>query len=488
MKTIQITYSTFRWQKHPLLLLGLCILVMCGCGNLYTGEETMFDPEKGEEPKQESVPVMVAFDDPYYNILSRGVGKIDPEDEYFGGKMNPMNADGTPKDPKEKPRFFVYAFKRSNPFGYDVTRADDKEICLVDGSCGTQAEYARAYPEERLAGHGKWAYYNGNGSFVNWLFTDSDKLYYSDEDETAPYDFFAYYHDGAASGDIVRTDDRISFPIKIDGSQDLMCGAAELTDEQLANIDALEDEESKQKLKEFYYSTYSGRHNIWPIFRMRHQLAYIKVNLVAGNAYGDPVFVHDIRLETNTVGNFVVVSKDKKVGVTFDGSGVEQLPLRDVVNGKAILPGEDEPETETVPTPENPEDNPDAGEGEETPVNEEPTWKKRNIQLQYNEDGTIPPAIVAGELLVPPGNDLILHTWLSNLDTQGQVEHTSLSLKDKIKTAMDGYEINGVVAGKTYNLNITVYGPKQISLEIEASPWKNGGDINVDMEDDRLEN
>ena len=102
MKTIQTTYRTFLWQKHPLLLLGLCLWVMCGCGNLYTGEETVFDPEKGEEPKQESVPVMVAFDDPYYNILSRGVGKIDPEDEYFGGKMNPMNADGTPKDPKEK--------------------------------------------------------------------------------------------------------------------------------------------------------------------------------------------------------------------------------------------------------------------------------------------------------------------------------------------------------------------------------------------------
>lgn len=481
MKTIQITYRTFLWQKHPLLLLGLCLLVMCGCGNLYTGEETLFDPEKGEEPKQESVPVMVAFDDPYYNILSRGVGKIDPEDEYFGGKMNPMNDDGKPKDPKEKPRFFVYAFKRSNPFGYDVTRADDKEICLVDGSCGTQAEYAREYPEERLAGHGKWAYYNGNGSFVNWLFTDSDKLYYSDENQTAPYDFFAYYHDGAASGDIERTDDRISFPIKIDGSQDLMCGVAELTEEQIANIDALEDEESKQKLKEFYYSTYSGRHNIWPIFRMKHQLAYIKVNLVAGNAYGDPVFVHDIRLETNTVGNFIVVSKDKKIGATFDGSGVEQLPLRDVVNGKAILPGEDEPET----TPNNPEDNPDAEGDEETPVDEEPTWKKRNIQLQYNEDGTCPPPMVAGELLVPPGNNLVLHTWLSNLDTKGEVEHTVLSLTDKIKTAMDDYEVNGVVAGKTYNLNLTVYGPKEISIEVKATPWKNGGDINVDIEDDR---
>lgn len=462
MKTIQTTYRTFPWQKHPLLLLGLCLMVMCGCGNLYTGEETLFDPEKGEGPKQESVPVMVAFEDPYYNILSRGVGKIDPEDEYFGNKMNPMNADGKPKDPKEKPRFFVYAFKRSNPFGYDVTRADDKEICLVDGSCGSQAEYAKAYPEERLTGHGKWAYYNGNGSFVNWLFTDSDNLYYSEEDEMAPYDFFAYYHDGAASGDIERTDDRISFPIKIDGSQDLMCGVAELTEEQIANIDALEDEESKQKLKElkFYYSTYSGRHNIWPIFRMKHQLAYVKFNLIAGNAYEDAVLVNDIKLETHTEGTFVVASTDKKIGAFFNGNGIEQLPLRDTKTGKTIL-------------------------AESTDENEE-TWAKRNILLERNEDGSLPPATIAGELLIPAGNDVILHTWLSNKDTGWTIEHTPLSLKDKVITNMGDYTTNGFVAGLEYNLNITVYGPKQISIEVKASPWRDGGDIDLDLEDDIL--
>ena len=47
---------------------------------------------------------------------------------------------------------------------------------------------------------------------------------------------------------------------------------------------------------------------------------------------------------------------------------------------------------------------------------------------------------------------------------------------------MEDYTINGSVAGKTYNLNITVYGPKVISIEIEATPWKNGGNVEVDTE------
>ena len=141
------TYTLIK-QKYFFCLLLLCLMVTSSCGNLFTGEETIFDPDRDESIREESVPVMVAFDDPYYNILSRGVGKIDPEDEWFNNKMNPVDEEGVPLDPKYKPRFFVYAFRQNNPYGYDITRKYDKNICLVDGSCGTQAEYALAHPEE----------------------------------------------------------------------------------------------------------------------------------------------------------------------------------------------------------------------------------------------------------------------------------------------------------------------------------------------------
>lgn len=457
MKGLIGIYTQLCKQKQHFCLLLLCLLILNGCGNLYTGDETIFDPDRDETIKEESVPVMVAFDDPYYNILSRGVGKIDPEDQWFIDKMNPLQEDNSP-DIDHKPRFFVYAFRKNNPYGYDITREYDKDICLVDGSCGIQKEYAKANPDELLEGHGKWAYYNGNGSFATWRFAD-DKLFYSDKEQFLPYEFFAYYHDGAASGPVLRTRDEISFPVKIDGSQDLMCGIAKLTEEQLSAIATMEDEEEKQQIKEFHYSTYSGRRNIWPIFQMRHQLAYVRINLIAGNAYGDAVLVHDIKLETHTEGNFVVVNRNKDIGTRFSGNGgIEKLSLRNIENGKAIL--------------------------KESENEEEDTWEKRAIYLQWNEDGTQPPGVTAGELLIPPGNNVVLHTWLSNEDTHWQEEYTSLPIN--IKTDMgNGTEQNGFVAGKTYNLNITVYGPKQISINVEATPWKEGGDVDVDIEEDQ---
>ena len=83
----------------------------------------------------------------------------------------------------------------------------------------------------------------------------------------------------------------------------------------------------------------------------------------------------------------------------------------------------------------------------------------------------------AGELLVPPGNETVLRMKLSNNDTFGNPEVTEISLKDEFGKG------TGLMAGRTYFLNITVYGPKQISIEVEATPWKDGGDIDVDIED-----
>lgn len=475
MKNQKHTYShsvstVLRWAA-----LCVCLLFVTSCGNLYTGEEEIFNPDVDPDVWEESVPVMVAFSDPYYNILStsRGVGKIDPQDTCFVDKMNPVDKDGKPLD-DEKPRFFVYAFRKNYP--YYITRVDDPKTCLVDGSCGLQAAYAANNPQENLQGHGKWAHYNGNGSFVNWHFID-DKLYYpngSDEQNIA-YDFFAYFHDGAASGEITRDDDRISFPVKIDGSQDLMCGAAVLTPEQLETIDKMEDEEERQAIKRFHYSAFSGRRNVWPIFQMKHQLAYIKVNLIAGNVHDDSVKVHDIRLETHTQGTFVVANKDRKLGAFFDGSGVEKLSLRDVIDGKAILSGEEGLEGNPGPSGiiNNPDVNGEPNDQEKTD-NRCPTWYERKMFLHYNEDGTKPPAKVAGELLVPPGNNVVLHTWLSNKDTRWKSEYTILPLKNVFE------------AGQTYNLNLTVYGPKQISIEVKANPWEDGGDAELDTEDDKV--
>ena len=88
------------------LPLWCMLLLVASCGNLYTGDESLYDPNhQDNEGDRTQLPVMVAFSDPIYNVLTRGSGVLNPTDETnFGQRIS----DGT---------FFVYAFRRDNPNG-----------------------------------------------------------------------------------------------------------------------------------------------------------------------------------------------------------------------------------------------------------------------------------------------------------------------------------------------------------------------------------
>lgn len=152
-----------KYRHAPVLLLWCMLLLGAGCGNLYTGEEPLYDPNNpGGQGDQTQLPVMVAFSDPIYNVLTRGSGVLDPEDEE---SFNKHIYDGT---------FFVYAFRRDNPNGmtYAHRRAEDtdRRYCLIDGSLDgiTDEECAAlGITAEQSKEHGKRAAYAGNGSFVN---------------------------------------------------------------------------------------------------------------------------------------------------------------------------------------------------------------------------------------------------------------------------------------------------------------------------------
>lgn len=62
-----------KYRHAPVLLLWCMLLLGAGCGNLYTGEEPLYDPNNpGGQGDQTQLPVMVAFSDPIYNVLTRG--------------------------------------------------------------------------------------------------------------------------------------------------------------------------------------------------------------------------------------------------------------------------------------------------------------------------------------------------------------------------------------------------------------------------------
>ena len=93
----RLTYSNSmqkRRHRHELILPLWCILLLVtGCGNLYTGDESLYDPNhQDNQGDQTQLPVMVAFSDPIYNVLTRGAGVLDPTDETNFSKRI---ADGT---------------------------------------------------------------------------------------------------------------------------------------------------------------------------------------------------------------------------------------------------------------------------------------------------------------------------------------------------------------------------------------------------------
>ena len=80
----RLTYSNSmqkRRHRHKLILPLWCILLLVtGCGNLYTGDESLYDPNhQDNQGDQTQLPVMVAFSDPIYNVLTAVWTKSPPK-------------------------------------------------------------------------------------------------------------------------------------------------------------------------------------------------------------------------------------------------------------------------------------------------------------------------------------------------------------------------------------------------------------------------
>ena len=380
-----------KYRHAPVLLLWCMLLLGAGCGNLYTGEEPLYDPNNpGGQGDQTQLPVMVAFSDPIYNVLTRGSGVLDPEDEE---SFNKHIYDGT---------FFVYAFRRDNPNGmtYAHRRAEDtdRRYCLIDGSLDgiTDEECAAlGITAEQSKEHGKRAAYAGNGSFVNWK-SSGYIPYYNLQEEFDAFNFFAYYYDNAKIGEVKREADRICFDVTVDGSQDLMCAsAADLKtliedvengrevaadySEQAARLKQLPADE-RQLMRSCYYGTYTARRNIWPIIRMKHQLSYVKLKFYpASQNPKEVVYITGVWIECVNKGVFTVASSDPaKVGVYFPADGEPgKLPSRDT-------------------------------EGNEKPWTDENGKSLYPIQVKeedVDKDVSRRPATDGGVFLLPPGNN-----------------------------------------------------------------------------------
>ena len=211
---------------------GALVLLSC-TDDSYRGSADMAGVSDGP------VPVMVVVGNPDNMFVSKGHGGID---------NNTQSWKGAP--------VYIYGFNRDLNVSYTATSEKDSWNCLVDGSIDNKGSLA-----------GRVAQIGELDSYATWA---GEQVYYPVS--TQPYDFYAYFIDDMSVPDnsIVRTDDRISFPVEIDGSQDLMSAKAAF-DEGYYNLDGYSEEE-KANLMNYSFGAYTAALRIDPVIYFKHHL------------------------------------------------------------------------------------------------------------------------------------------------------------------------------------------------------------------------
>lgn len=165
---------------------------------------------------------------------------------------------------------------------------EEKVYCLVD--------------DADKEGHGKQARLS-RSSLLQWK-KDGDVVYYNSTYPQYRYKFFAYYLDSAVVTNFERYSDRVIYDIEINGTQNLMCACASLTEKQKERFGSLSNP----------YSANTGALGLFPTFKMKRQLASLHF-VVKENSTS----IKKIVITAPYKGRFVVAAADKKdMGITFD--------------------------------------------------------------------------------------------------------------------------------------------------------------------------
>ncbi|MDE7378366.1 MAG: fimbrillin family protein [Paraprevotella sp.] len=260
------------------------------------------------------------------------------------------------------------------------------------------------------------------------------------------FDFFAYHVDDAKAGEIDETDtQKWMLPFVIDGSQDLMVGKAELTEEQkeLMAAHGLSEEES--------YGAKSARHGIVPSITFKHLLTRLNFTVKAGDpeARGNGVAENAVRvasidIESKTTGKMVVAYKGTVAEenlIEWANEDKSRLTLKSRVGATLA----------------------DLVDMEEVNL------------FDATEEG-----ISAGEaLLVAPEEEYMMNVVLKQMAVGADTE-TTLTFKVPVKTTSG----RGFQAGHSYNVSVTLYGMRRIDVHAVLTAWEKGEDISVFPEDE----
>lgn len=296
---------------------------------------------------------------------------------------------------------------------------------LSDGGRFIDGVKVQAPPDGELSG--AIAVYNPAVSSGN------EPFYY---EGSKRYEFFAYYKDDALLGAPAIGSSSISFPITIDGSQDIM---AAVTDHEsdLAKARVGADVRDSD-----LYSAYSARRDVHPNLIFSHLLSRFEFKVQTGFTDSDSragkIKVAGLKVDTPSKATLTVVGDNPGLA---GQEAPDELYLRVGTAGSRVL----------------------LGTGNAVPVSESPE--------------------TLGEMMLFPGHASYPVTIYLMQDGYSVQETFPVSMEIKFDPDDPDESARGAMAGTKYIVTIVIWGLEQVQTKVEMTLWQGGRSFNLDPDE-----
>ena len=253
------------------------------------------------------------------------------------------------------------------------------------------------------------------------------------------YDFYGYYVNDAATGDLSTDANGASIAIKIDGTQDIMA----------AKADPEWDTESGAVTADKAYSAYAARRNVHPTLTFQHMLTRFNFFVVAGSESGTKVKVQGISIDSYENATLNIAPENSIVVATTE----QKVDL--------ALAGIEDAQRTPYATAD---------------------FKYNTETLIAGTDGKIGNSImaIAGET----SHTIVLETKHADPAITQPIEALNITLNAADIVTKTGAKVASFEAGKQYDVILTVYGPEEVKITAVLSEWEEGGNTVLDPEAD----
>lgn len=272
------------------------------------------------------------------------------------------------------------------------------------------------------------------------------------------FDFWGYRLDDAIKGKPAVSEDSTKQEVgfELNGSQDIMVGKATPTEDDLTKCP------DSAKI----YSAYAARRDVQPDIVFKHLLSRLVFSVTGGNkdacndTYG--VKVTGITVKSKYTGKLIVA-------YTPDAKVTNELVPTDDVKDLELMQRDDadsQGNNKLIPL-----------------VAQGPKWDDAEDKAIKTNIGEAILAVPADQYELTIKLQQYVKTqeaYNDGEDHTAEYETRTFSYNDVIKLADDKV----FEAGYSYNVNITVYGLSEIKINTTLTPWVDGGNIDMNPEDD----